>query len=69
MNMYIILHLFYILYNIIYIYLFIYYVPMVFGQVSLKFSDTLWKKNELDDGWPESLEEHSERCKYEDLMA
>ena len=42
---------------------------MVFGQVSLKFSDTLWKKNELDDGWPESLEEHSERCKYEDLMA
>ena len=27
------------------------------------------KKNELDDGWPESLEEHSERCKYEDLMA
>ena len=23
----------------------------------------------LDDGWPESVEEHSERCKYEDLIA
>jgi len=23
----------------------------------------------LDDGWPESVEEHSERYKYDDLIA
>ena len=26
-------------------------------------------QTQLDDGWPESVEEHSERCKYEDLIA
>jgi len=25
--------------------------------------------HQLDDGWPESVEEHSERYKYEDLIA
>ena len=26
-------------------------------------------EKKLDDGWPESVEEHSERYKYEDLIA
>ena len=26
-------------------------------------------REKLDDGWPESVEEHSERYKYEDLVA
>ena len=27
------------------------------------------RKIQLDDGWPESAEEHSKKCKYEDLVA
>ena len=33
-------------------------------------SKDAWKREKkLDDGWPESVEEHSERYKYEDLIA
>ena len=42
---------------------------LVAVSISCSSSTACQVRKKLEDGWPESVEEHSESCKYEDLIA